>query len=172
LLAGCPPCQGFSSHRTRNKSPAIDDSRNDLIFEFLRITEQLLPKTIMLENVPALAKDWRVDALRIRLGELGYIINDDFCQIKNAADYGVPQRRKRLLIKASRFGTVPNPPLQKQKFTVRDAFKGMPQYGLSGDPLHDAPEIRSEKVRKIIAAIPKMVDQDQTSPDIYGLTAI
>lgn len=155
LLAGCPPCQGFSSHRTRNRPPAKSDIRNDLIFEFLRITEQLLPKTIMLENVPALAKDWRVEVVRNRLRELGYIIDGEFCQIKNAADYGVPQRRKRLLIKASRFGVIFNPANHTRQRTVRDALKGLAQYGISGDPLHDIPELRSDKVRKIIASIPK-----------------
>lgn len=52
LLAGCPPCQGFSTQRTRNQvaSIALTD-RNELIFEFLRIVEITLPKTIMLENV-------------------------------------------------------------------------------------------------------------------------
>ncbi len=155
LLAGCPPCQGFSSHRTRNRPPSQNDKRNDLIFEFLRIAEQLLPKTIMLENVPALAKDWRVDILRNRLRELGYNIDKDFSQIKDAADYGVPQRRKRLIIKASRFGVISNPAELQRKSTVRTAFKSLQQYGLSGDPLHDTPEVRSEKVRKIISCIPK-----------------
>jgi DNA (cytosine-5)-methyltransferase 1 len=57
LLAGCPPCQGFSTHRTRNKSTSMPDDRNGLVFEFVRYVRAFLPKTIMMENVPGLAKD-------------------------------------------------------------------------------------------------------------------
>ncbi len=155
LLAGCPPCQGFSSHRTRNKALSISDDRNDLVLEFLRFVEEMLPKTVMLENVPALAKDWRTAELKEKLGKLGYHIGDDFVQIQDAANFGVPQRRRRLLIKASRFGIVANAkPIDKRK-TVRDAIACLPTAGKSGDHLHDIPETRSDKVKNIIALVPK-----------------
>lgn len=155
LLAGCPPCQGFSSHRTRNKSSSISDERNDLVLEFLRYVEIMLPKTVMLENVPALAKDWRITELKERLHDLGYKIDNDFLHIQDAADFGVPQRRKRLLIKASRFGIVPNAKPASKRKTVRDAIASLPAAGTSGDYLHDMPEVRSEKVKNIISLIPQ-----------------
>lgn len=155
LLAGCPPCQGFSSHRTRNKKTSIGDPRNSLIFEFLRFVKFLLPKTIMLENVPALAKDWRIKKLRTELAKLGYKIGDDFIQVKDAADYGVPQRRRRLLVKASRLGLIGNPDIAHRRVSVREAISHLPIAGKSGDALHDIKENRSEKVKKIIAHVPK-----------------
>ena len=60
LLAGCPPCQGFSAVRTLNKGRAARDPRNDLVFDFLRFVEGLLPKTLMMENVPGLMTDKRL----------------------------------------------------------------------------------------------------------------
>src|SRR5208282_2716990 len=55
LLAGCPPCQGFSTMRTLNGKRSVRDKRNDLVFEFLRFVEALRPRAVMMENVPGLA---------------------------------------------------------------------------------------------------------------------
>lgn len=169
LLAGCPPCQGFSSHRTRNKAAAIEDERNDLVFEFLRFVEGMLPKTIMLENVPALAKDWRVNELMVRLHDLGYQVDETSAQVKDAADYGVPQRRKRLLVKASRYGKIPNAPPVKRRKTVKDAIEGLLPPGLSGDPLHDFPTARSERVQNLISLVPKDGGSRRDIPKKYWL---
>lgn len=59
LLAGCPPCQGFSAMRRLNGARQIRDKQNDLVFEFLRLVEGLQPKTVMMENVPGLADNFR-----------------------------------------------------------------------------------------------------------------
>jgi DNA (cytosine-5)-methyltransferase 1 len=169
LLAGCPPCQGFSTQGTRNRRAAPDDERNDLVFEFLRVVRIALPKTIMLENVPALARDWRVERLRQELHALGYIIDDEFVKIKDAANFGVPQRRKRLLIKASRFGSIASPKEITEKVTVRQAIGHLQPAGTSGDILHDIGERRSEKVRTIIAHVPKDGGSRHEIPRKYWL---
>ena len=57
LLAGCPPCQGFSALRTKGQRSAVDDHRNDLLLEFLRLAGEILPRFVLLENVPGLARD-------------------------------------------------------------------------------------------------------------------
>ena len=157
LLAGCPPCQGFSTLRTRKKASVADDGRNDLVFEYLRFVVALLPKAVMLENVPGLASDTRAESLLARLGELGYVVTDDTVRIEDAADYGVPQRRKRMIMLATRFGAVKTNAEKKRRVTVRRAFSaaGLARPGMSGDPLHDYTVRRSEKVMSIIRAIPK-----------------
>lgn len=155
LLAGCPPCQGFSTQGTRNKKPSREDARNDMVFEFMRFVRALLPRTVMLENVPGLRKDWRLNILKETLAELGYAIDSDCVSINDAAHYGVPQRRKRLLLKASRLGKIPHADRLQEKVSVRKAFENLPPAGSSGDQLHDQITQHSDKVRQIIRAVPK-----------------
>jgi DNA (cytosine-5)-methyltransferase 1 len=73
LLAGCPPCQGFSTITTLNgNQKRSTDERNELIFEFMRFVRTLRPKAIMLENVPRLATNWRMRLMLAELRRLGY----------------------------------------------------------------------------------------------------
>jgi DNA (cytosine-5)-methyltransferase 1 len=99
ILAGGPPCQGFSINapvRTMN------DDRNHLFKEFLRIAEILKPKYILIENVPgivSLEKGAVVKAICFSLNKLGYNVNH---MILFAAHYGVPQMRWRTFFIATR----------------------------------------------------------------------
>jgi len=94
LLAGCPPCQGFSTVRTLNGSKAISDDRNNLIFEFLRLIKGVLPKAVMMENVPGLANDNRIIQFQKSLRGLGYSVR---FKVLDVAEYNVPQRRHRVV---------------------------------------------------------------------------
>ena len=152
LLAGCPPCQGFSRIRLNNKKERMDDPRNRLIDEVLRLIGELQPKVVMLENVPNLARYTRYLNFKRGLRKLGYEVVD---KVLDVADFGVPQRRKRLVVLASRLGPIFHPaPLDRQK-TVRDAIATLPSDIIDNDPLHNLGEQRSERVRRLIKAIPK-----------------
>lgn len=152
LLAGCPPCQGFSTLRTLNGSVRIDDPRNDLLLEFQRFVEALRPRAVMMENVPGLADDERFASFCKKLKNLGYLGDH---RILNAADYGVPQRRRRLIYLAGNGVEIPFAGKARKLTTVRDALGDLPKAGESGDPVHDMPERRSPKVMNIIRRIPK-----------------
>ena len=152
LLAGCPPCQGFSTLRTLNGSVKIGDPRNELLLEFLRFVEVIQPRAVMMENVPGLAKDNRFSHFRERLESLGYIGN---YRILNAADYGVPQRRRRLIYLAGRGIKIPFAAKVRTYKKVEDVLKNLPVAGQSGDSIHDMPERRSSKVMRVISLIPK-----------------
>lgn len=153
LLAGCPPCQGFSRMRTLNRGEAIDDPRNDLVREYLRLVEELLPKALLFENVPGLRNDPRYQELLRAIRELGYDAKDE---IHDAADFGVPQRRRRLILLAARGGKVEMPQKlpSEERATVRSTIAGLPKPGVSGDPAHDVTEIRQPKTTELIRLVP------------------
>lgn len=151
LLAGCPPCQGFSTLRTLNGKKRVNDPKNDLLMEFLRFVEGLRPKAIMMENVPGLAQDRRFKLFCDRLAEMGY--KGQF-RILDAAKYGVPQRRRRLIYIAGPVPVAFARPRAKA-ITVKSAFSKLAAQGQSGDPIHDLPEKRSKKVLRLIESIPR-----------------
>ncbi len=152
LLAACPPCQGFSSVRTLRGRTSSRDPRNRLILRVLRFVDALRPRAILFENVPGLCDDWRFTAFRSELRRRGYYI--DF-HIADAANYGVPQRRRRLFLAASIVGPVRLPVAVAPKRTVKAALAKLQPAGFSGDPLHDYAVTRSPIITNLIKRIPK-----------------
>lgn len=101
LLAGGPPCQGFSINAPIR---TLDDQRNHLFKEYLRIAEILKPKAIVIENVPglvSLGKGTVVKAIYHHLNQMGYTVAH---RILFAGHYGVPQMRFRTVFIALRDG--------------------------------------------------------------------
>ena len=154
LLAGCPPCQGFSSIRTLNGNKTIKDDRNDLIFDFLRLIKEFMPKAVMMENVPGLLTDKRMEKLKKELKILGYHLGES-PTILNVAEYGVPQRRRRMILMAGRKGSIAFARKAVKLRTVRDAIEQLKPHGRSGDTLHDFPENRTARISAMISRIPK-----------------
>ncbi|MGY3497831.1 DNA cytosine methyltransferase [Bradyrhizobium sp. USDA 4502] len=153
LLAGCPPCQGFSSLRTRNGRKRNRDRRNDLVNQMLRFAKTFEPKAIMMENVPKLIEYGPFKKLCQELADLGYTVD---VQIKDAARYGVPQRRRRLILLAGKGFSVPFAKEARVIRTVRSAIGDLEEPGSSKDALHNFLEKRrSEKVQRLIRDIPK-----------------
>lgn len=152
LLAACPPCQGFSSMRTLLRASSVTDKRNSLVAQFGRYAEALRPKALMLENVPGLASDLRLERLLRRLRRLGYGITSG---VLDAADYGVPQRRRRFVMIGMLGEAVDFAPKANVTRTVRDAIGPLLPPLASTDPMHTHGENRSAAVQRRIAAIPR-----------------
>ncbi len=102
VIIGGPPCQGFSP---LGKNPP-NDPRNRLWREYLRAVEQMRPKVFVMENVPELLKSGEFQQLVDLAGDLKYKLR---ARILNAADYGVPQRRRRAIVLGSRLGALDFP---------------------------------------------------------------
>lgn len=151
MLAGCPPCQGFSRMRKRNKGNSARDERNALIEDFGRLVLEIRPKLVMMENVPGLSEYFRFKKFKKSLEAAGYLVR---VEVLDVADYGVPQRRKRLIVSASLCGKPKLAAPSPLRSTVRQIIGSMPPVGASGDALHDIGERRSEHVKKLIALIP------------------
>ena len=103
LLEGGFPCQGFSmANNKRDAKNIANDDRNFLYLECVRVIREALPKQFFLENVPGLVSMEKGRVIRMICSDLansGYTVNWD---ILNAADYGVPQNRKRVFIIGNR----------------------------------------------------------------------
>lgn len=101
VLVGGPPCQAFS--QVRNHTRVIDDPRNSLYREFVETLREALPMAFVMENVTGM------DQMRVRKQVLSDLaIEGEYevrAQVVDAADFGVPQTRKRLLFVGLRRGT-------------------------------------------------------------------
>jgi DNA (cytosine-5)-methyltransferase 1 len=126
VVFGGAPCQGFSLMGKR----VFDDPRNQLVFHYVRLVTELNPKYCVFENVKGLTLGKHsqfLDELIASLDDAGYNILTPY-QVLNAADYGVPQDRRRLFLIGIRKGlTVPAyPQPDRIKTTVWEAIGDLP----------------------------------------------
>jgi DNA (cytosine-5)-methyltransferase 1 len=119
----------------------------------LRFARAFRPRAIMMENVPRLANHRSFRDLCGGLRKLNYVLKFD---IKDAADFGVPQRRRRLIMLASRGFDIRFAKVSRSRRTVRQAIEDLPDVAAAKDRLH-AMQIRprSKKVAELIRDIPK-----------------
>lgn len=161
ILVGCAPCQPFSiyNHKTNNNAEKqSSDLRWRLLYSFSNLINEVEPDIISMENVPQLLKfnDGKVfsDFINTLLSKKYHVSYGVF----NAQDYGVPQRRRRLILLASKYSEIKMiaPTHSKQSYiTVRDTIEGLPEIedGQSHplDPLHYSRKLSSLNKRRIMA---------------------
>lgn len=156
LLAGCAPCQPFSSYAN---TATVDKAKWRLLREFARLVDESQPDLVTMENVPRLQKAQPFKDFLRALKRGGYQVA---YAVVNAADYGAPQQRKRLVLVASRLGPVAFPePTNKgadQWVTVRQAIGHLKELqdgqSCESDPLHLASNLSELNRARIRASKP------------------
>src|SRR5204863_2296581 len=131
VIVGGPPCQGFSVY-SRSRIRSLEENnqrdllaRNHLYQDFFRFVESFRPSFFVMENVPMLFNfqdKAYIKAIQLECQRLGYT---SVIQVIDAAEYGVPQTRRRLFIIGSRIGKPfrwPRPTHQKKPVTLQDAI--------------------------------------------------
>lgn len=154
LIVATPPCQGMSNLGARNYE---SDERNFLIFDVFKIIDEVKPNYIFIENVPKFLQMYYpyegdivllTDILHKKYGK-DYDIQYD---VYNAADYGVPQTRKRALIRLNKKGLTWETPQKQKHKTLRDAIGHLPsiESGVdSGIKYHVGPKHPARQIEAI-----------------------
>lgn len=160
LVIGGPPCQGFSLMGQRH----LEDPRNALGQEFLRLIQELSPRFFLFENVKGLTVGPHrqvLEELVVAFDHLGYRVRQPW-QVLNAVHYGVPQNRERLFLLGARHGlplpTYPVP--QTRRPNPTSSFHTLPQAPTCADALGDLPEAE---------LFPALQQDDAVYPDQWGI---
>lgn len=185
LLAGCAPCQPFSTYSQGHRND--DDQRWTLLKQFSRLAKELRPEVITMENVPKLQEHEVFLEFIEALKKLNYQVT---YSIVDCRYYGVPQNRKRLVLFASQFGEVELHKTTRDKgrfVTVRQTIEKLEKIK-SGeiskrDPLHRASLLTEKNLQRIRASTPGGTWRDwdlalrtdchtkksgKTYPSVYG----
>jgi len=121
VLTGCAPCQTFSQFTVKNKNRETDP-RWELLYSFGKLIKGVKPDIVSMENVPQLRKYKVFEDFKTTLTDQGYEV---YWKLVYCPKYGIPQRRRRLVLLASKFGKIellPETHDATNEKTVRDAI--------------------------------------------------
>lgn len=184
LLAGCAPCQTFSSY---NKKADSSDKRWWLLLQFSRLIQEIKPELVTMENVPGLMDQNVFREFVNNLEERNYHID---YKVVNCSEYGLPQQRSRLVLLASQLGPIKllSPKESKRKTkTVKDAIGKLPAIEAGEvdpkDPLHQSASLSQTNYQRMLVSKPGGTWRDwpeelvvdchkkesgKTYPSVYG----
>lgn len=158
LLAGCAPCQTFSTYNLKARSADEKDKKWFLLLEFARLVNEISPELVTMENVPGLA-DQDVFAKFIHtLQDNRYNVA---YQVVACYEYGIPQNRNRLVLLASKLGKIrllSPEEFGAEKKKVDDVLKNLPPLHAGerskDDPLHQCSRLSPLNLQRIRASKP------------------
>lgn len=155
ILAGCAPCQPFSTYAQRYELDG-KDGKWGLLYEFARLAEGVRPDVITMENVPTVAKHEVFHDFVDTLERLGYYVWFD---VVDCSRYGVPQTRRRMVLLASRHGKITMiDPTHEKPVTVRQAIGRLRPLSAGeaapGDKLHVTATLSEKNLKRIKVSKP------------------
>ncbi len=148
VLAGCAPCQPFSTYSQSRKSK---DERWNLLLEFQRLALSTKPEIVTMENVAGLAKQEVWNGFVSALRDDGYHVS---WRVVECEKFGVPQTRRRLVMLGSRLGPISlSDPNDYAVISVKEAIGGLPRIeagsGDPNDPLHASASLSDKNLKRI-----------------------
>jgi DNA (cytosine-5)-methyltransferase 1 len=153
VLVGCAPCQPFSRYSIRYQKGGYSNNKWRLLYSFKEKIKNIRPEIVSMENVPDLLKKEIFIDFEKSLQEMGYHISR---KIAYCPDYGVPQKRRRLVLLASLLGDISIIPPQytsDKYITVRDAISNLPPIeageALETDMLHWSAALSETNIARI-----------------------
>lgn len=166
LVAGGPPCQGFSINAPIR---TLDDERNHLFKDFIRVVSSIKPKAVLIENVPgiiSLGRGTVVEQIYKELQEMGYKVDH---RILFAGHYGVPQMRFRtVIIGIKNYNNEIHFPAPKYNSKAVANFGGAKEFCLTIPPLF-ASELKNQTtVWDAFSDLPEIKSGESISPNIYA----
>ncbi len=155
LLAGCAPCQPFSTYNQGKDTTS--DKKWPLLYHFSRLIEEVKPELVTMENVPDVTKHKVYHDFVERLESLGYVVS---ASKVDCVQYGIPQTRKRHVLLASLIAEEISliPPTHDEPVTVRDVIAGLPILDAGkqneSDPLHVCSRLSELNTQRMLASKP------------------
>lgn len=126
VLAGCAPCQTFSTHAHKVKNKE-NDKRWNMIGHFFRGIKEIEPDIISMENVRGITKTDIFSKFVKNIESMGYKVS---YEVINCADYGIPQNRNRLVFLASKLGDIAVPTKthsKENRVAIQEIIKDLPK---------------------------------------------
>ena len=183
ILAGCAPCQPFSTYSQRYDT--LTSPRWPLLYQFARLVRSVRPHVVTMENVPMVEKHAVFDDFVATLRRLGYAVWQD---VVDCTYYGLPQTRRRMVILASAIGPIELiAPTHKKARSVKDAIGKLPAIAAGNahkdDALHVSSKLSDLNLRRIRISRPggtwrdwpqRLIaechrkDTGRTYPGVYG----
>lgn len=156
ILVGCAPCQTFSTqaNKYRKRIDKETDFRWNLLKSFAKYIKEIEPDIVSMENVPSLKSFDIFKEFKQALEDMGYFVKH---KVVNCAKYGLPQKRRRLVLLASKYGEINLLPDSaeyfKEKRTVRSVLGNLPaiKQGEQSkkDPLHRCAGLTEINLKRI-----------------------
>ncbi|HFH3237996.1 TPA: DNA cytosine methyltransferase [Pseudomonas aeruginosa] len=155
LLAGCAPCQPFSSYNQGRDTKS--DRKWPLLYAFKRLIEEVRPELVTMENVPDVTKHEVYHDFVKALEKMEYFV---WAERVSCTEYGLPQQRRRHVLLASKLGPISliGPTHNDHPMTVAETIAHLPPIASGecdpNDPLHRASRLTPLNLKRIIHSRP------------------